>query len=424
MICKKASAMSMGLMLAGVLSFCAGQVNAAPANGNYDNDDDHSATLLVDDDKVQCPNAAYTSIQAAVNAASPGDKINVCPGTYREQVRVTKRLTIRGIEVANQNLALVMPNAVLANSTSTATGNPIAAIILVEGASKVTLTHLAVDGTNNGLGDCATNLAGIYYRNASGTVNDVAVRNIELAPTLFGCQSGIGVLVQSGGGGRSKVDILDSSIHDYQKNGIVASEVGTEVNISGNAVSGIGPTPQIAQNGIQVSFGAKGTIDNNSVINHLYSLCTPLTCAFVSTNILIFNSDGVTVSGNSTGNAQVNVYYQGNRGEVSNNTIFQSPVFDGIDLVGDRNHASGNNVKNSGTEGVYVQGNRNDVSGNIINEAPIGIFQDAPSSNNHFGPNDFDNVGLNVVSAPPSTAASTLQSTAVNSARNPSAARP
>ena len=38
-----------------------------------------ASTLLVDDDRVQCPSAAYTTIQAAVDAAAPGDTILVCP---------------------------------------------------------------------------------------------------------------------------------------------------------------------------------------------------------------------------------------------------------------------------------------------------------------------------------------------------------
>jgi pectin methylesterase-like acyl-CoA thioesterase len=45
-------------------------------------------TLVVDDDKVQCPNADFTSIQAAVTAATPGTTIVVCPGTYTEQVTI------------------------------------------------------------------------------------------------------------------------------------------------------------------------------------------------------------------------------------------------------------------------------------------------------------------------------------------------
>ncbi|MFE2326810.1 nitrous oxide reductase family maturation protein NosD [Streptomyces sp. NPDC059385] len=36
------------------------------------------------------------SIQAAVDAAKPGDSITVLPGTYREHVLITKRLTLRG----------------------------------------------------------------------------------------------------------------------------------------------------------------------------------------------------------------------------------------------------------------------------------------------------------------------------------------
>lgn len=42
--------------------------------------------FVVDDDKVQCPNAAYTSIQAAVTAAPAGSTVLVCEGTYKEHV--------------------------------------------------------------------------------------------------------------------------------------------------------------------------------------------------------------------------------------------------------------------------------------------------------------------------------------------------
>src|SRR3954451_23164194 len=43
-----------------------------------------AATLTVDDDRAECPGATYTSIQAAIDAASSGDVITVCPGTYIE----------------------------------------------------------------------------------------------------------------------------------------------------------------------------------------------------------------------------------------------------------------------------------------------------------------------------------------------------
>ena len=46
------------------------------------------ATLTVDDDFADCPNADFNSIQAAVLAAEPGSAILVCGGTYREQVTI------------------------------------------------------------------------------------------------------------------------------------------------------------------------------------------------------------------------------------------------------------------------------------------------------------------------------------------------
>ena len=52
-----------------------------------------AATRLVDDDNTQCPTATYATIQAAVNAAAPGDTIKVCAGNYNENVNVPATLT-------------------------------------------------------------------------------------------------------------------------------------------------------------------------------------------------------------------------------------------------------------------------------------------------------------------------------------------
>jgi pectin methylesterase-like acyl-CoA thioesterase len=45
-------------------------------------------TILVDDDGVECPSAAFSTIQAAVESASLGARILVCPGTYRGTVNL------------------------------------------------------------------------------------------------------------------------------------------------------------------------------------------------------------------------------------------------------------------------------------------------------------------------------------------------
>jgi nitrous oxidase accessory protein NosD len=55
------------------------------------------ATLVVDDN-LACPGATFTSIQAAVNAASAGDTISVCDGVYNETVTVNKAVALRGAQ--------------------------------------------------------------------------------------------------------------------------------------------------------------------------------------------------------------------------------------------------------------------------------------------------------------------------------------
>jgi parallel beta-helix repeat protein len=46
--------------------------------------------LVVGNNPEDCPEATFSSIQAAVMAANPGSTISVCPGTYREMVTVAK----------------------------------------------------------------------------------------------------------------------------------------------------------------------------------------------------------------------------------------------------------------------------------------------------------------------------------------------
>ena len=40
------------------------------------------STWSVDDDRMQCPSAGFTTIQAAINQAAPWDTVVVCAGDY------------------------------------------------------------------------------------------------------------------------------------------------------------------------------------------------------------------------------------------------------------------------------------------------------------------------------------------------------
>jgi hypothetical protein len=365
-------------------------------------DDDDRQTLLVDDDKVECPTAGFTTIQAAVDAAPAGATIRVCAGTYTEQVTIKQDLKIRG-----DNGAVILPSSVAANTTGFATGAPLAAVILVMDAERVTLENLTVDGANNGITGCGPGLVGIFYRNASGRISNVAVRNMALTASLNGCQSGLGIFVQSGNGGASRVEIDGSSVHDFQKNGITGNEAGTDVEITGNAVSGTGPTTGAAQNGIQVGFGATGRVKNNFVANVIWSPCVSVSmCAFSATGILVFNSDDVTIQQNSISETQGGVFVQGDHGEVAGNVIFDTLVLDGVGLMGDGNEVHRNSITDSDESGVSIMGNNNSVTGNLINEAPIGVLKAAGSTGDTISGNRFFNAPV-PVQDPPEAASTT-----------------
>lgn len=340
---------------------------------------------MVDDDKVQCPMAQYTTIQAAVNAAQPGDVIRVCPGTYPEQVTITMALTLRA-----DNGVVVNPSTTQ-TVTDVAGTEAIAFVFAVQGAN-VDIEGFIVDGSNNGLTECSPRLVGILYQNATGHIRHNAVRHMNLgtSPTVNGCQSGNGIEVESASGSSSSVTVNDNSIWDYQKNGITGNESGTEITADGNAVTGIGPTTGAAQNGIQIGFGAGGTLTNNTIADNVWSTCTsPTVCTANGTGILIFQSDGVIVRNNSLVTNQVGIYVGGDNSRIAANTISNSVTLIGVALVGNDNVVVRNTFTHADQAGIYIQGNSNRVMANQITDASVGILTVSGSTGNTVSGNTF-----------------------------------
>src|SRR6516165_1741476 len=296
--------------------------------------------IVVGTQSAACPDAQFSKIQEAVDAASsPGTVIRICPGTYPEQVSITKALSLQG-----ENGVVIEPSHVGGDTMSTFSGASLAPIILVKDTTDVDIRDVIVDGANNDITACGPDFIGILYQNASGEVARVAVRNVKLSTTLNGCQSGSAILIQSGGGKTSVVGVKSSSIHDYQKNGITANEVGTQVQIEDNVVTGVGPTTGAAQNGIQIGFGAGGSITKNTVANHIWSPCASLASCDVTfaVDILVFESDGVSVEQNVAGISQRGIDIVANHAHVVQNQVFETLTLDGIKLAGNDNDATDN----------------------------------------------------------------------------------
>src|SRR5262249_15788460 len=157
-----------------------------------------------------------------------------------------------------------------------------------------TITNLTVDGSNNGVADCELNPIGIYYQNASGTITRAAVLNQALGAGLEGCQSGLGIFAQSGGGGTSVVNINNNHVEGYQKNGITGNELGTNVTITSNTVIGQGPTTGAAENSIQIGFGATGSVSKNTVGSDIWAPDNINDPGDAAAGILVFASHGIS----------------------------------------------------------------------------------------------------------------------------------
>src|SRR2546427_7608624 len=78
----------LGLSLALVLGALLAGSNVALANGTTRWVNNDPTVVVGLGPGTGCNHPGYSTIQLAVNAAAPYDRINVCPGTYTEQVTI------------------------------------------------------------------------------------------------------------------------------------------------------------------------------------------------------------------------------------------------------------------------------------------------------------------------------------------------
>lgn len=354
------------------------------------------------------PGTHYPTIQAAVNGTNPGYAVEICPGTYPEQVVITKNLTLNGL---GPTASVVVPPAggLVPNGTELASfpARKVAAQILVQGVA-ATISHLTIDGAGNGLDGCGVNILGIYYENSSGTITDSVVRN-QISLTDVGCQIGFGIYVASDSI-TAPVVISNNSIRNYGKNGIIATGVSgfppPTAYIGKNTVVGLGPTTLVAGNGIQLSLGATGNVVSNYVIDNVF--INPPDCALKtcwgSSGILLYASRGVIVSSNTVETAQFGIVsmtdpYDGlaDGTLIELNHIGGTQNYDAIDLCSNSNIVHSNVIYGSSQDAIHADdscggtGNNNFITANTINETCAGILL-GTGWGNTVSPNMFMNV--------------------------------
>ncbi len=126
----------------------------------------------MDKDKVQCPRADFTSIQAAVTASLPGDTIKVCPDLYNESVNVNKpALTVVGASNVGD---CSIPTAADPTQDSIVTAGASPSFTLSN--NNITLSGFVVQGSTDGI-DTSDAFSG--YRVTNNTAQNNSVRGLN-----------------------------------------------------------------------------------------------------------------------------------------------------------------------------------------------------------------------------------------------------
>jgi hypothetical protein len=259
------------------------------------------------------------SIQDGINVVAANGTVDVLAGTYQEQISIQKNITLQG---SGTDTIIQAPATLSTKTINSVDRRP---IIYINNAN-VLINNIKIDGRL--LGGSNEQFMGIAFHNASGTISNSVITGIRNDP-LSGAQYGIGIYVNNTDGTPRTVNIFNNTIMDFQKNGMALSGVGLTVNVHDNIVTGAGSTAVTAQNGIQVSFGATGSIMNNTVSNVGYTGST-----WGASGILLYQAGGmVQVTGNTIFNAENGIAASSSSMNASDNLIYNSEYAINVDTV-------------------------------------------------------------------------------------------
>ena len=283
--------------------------------------------------------------------------MEVCPGTYPEQVTIAQPLTLKGISSGNAGQAVItVPGSGLAFVT-TGLGYSIAAMVDVT-AGPVNISDITVDGIGN-TQSSATWLVGILYNDgSSGTVNEITARN------LCCTNGGVGIWAENSTGTNESVNVTNSSFHDIDDSAVVTLGSTLLATAKGNTMQGAY---------YQVQFQSSGSLTTN-VINGGFE------------GINVFSASAASLSGNTLANQSYGIVAEGGITATSNKISNASST--GITDFGGGNTYKSNAITKVNF-GIEFNCQTPAVVGNTINDATTGL-DNVPAS--FGGANNFDNV--------------------------------
>jgi hypothetical protein len=233
-----------------------------------------------------------------------------------------------------------------------------------------------LSGTVKGAEVYGANYFGVVNNGTKVTVTKSKIHDIGESP-FNGTQHGVGIYFAYASGANGTIS--NNTIWNYQKGGIVVDGVGDSATITHNTVLGFGPVNFIAQNGIELGLGSKGTITNNYVSGNSYSGSGGVS----SGGILVFGgtcySDaltiGVKVTGNTLRSNDVGVWLSNGDFDPNNPNVDCLPTQTPTKVVASNNNSSDDAICNTTglnlfgqccvyQAGISDQGDQDQVTGN------------------------------------------------------------
>jgi hypothetical protein len=319
-----------------------------------------------------CTQPNYSTVQGAIDALKliSNPTINVCPGTYTEQLTITKALKLSVAGTAG-SAKVVLPASPADTKTEcdeapgTGEFQPDQDGISICTPGTVSITGLTVEAKWAG-SVCDDSLYGILVAGgATLKASNVTINGAGAFP-INGCQGGVGIQVGMHWTKPAEVGhatLKGVTVENYQKNGITIEGKGSTATIGTTTVQGAGATPEIAQNGIQVSGEGQAKIKASKISGNEcdVSVCGPEGFSQEQATGLLFYgaATGSSVTSSTLEGNDIGAYYKS----------FSATQPTSPELLLSKDTFSGNRY-----EGVVLdQGNASLKSDTINGPSEVGI---------------------------------------------------
>ncbi|MFC0504846.1 Ig-like domain-containing protein [Micromonospora costi] len=273
-----------------------------------------NTTWTVDDDKKQCPNAQFTSIQTAVDFAVPWDTIVVCAGVYQESSTPVNHTSNPVQTGAKNGLTINKPLKIKGAGADKVTIEPDQSLGALAGdqpylrdggGNVITVSRQSLGSTDtnemfvdiSGVTVTSGNVwaeAGIAFFGAAGRIADSVIGPMKAAANaqeLAEHPHGWGIVktgvIQGAGAGtvESELTVTDSVVTGYQSGGIlfdgargrdgspdntVRAGIRNHGYVTDTVVKGT-PNSVYPQAGVEYTSGVTGFVNNSRIIGNYYT---------------------------------------------------------------------------------------------------------------------------------------------------------